>query len=102
MTVTPMQVARASNASRQKAGSKQSKQEAAKTTTSIPSTTSRTTSQRSRTRREDCTQTKCCNDPGMQCYEKYQYWASCQVNCTPGFDLRDRGEHRTWWTCRHL
>merc|ERR1719401_2549436 len=72
---------------------------------SIPDTTtmtSTTTMTCSVTRKEDCTYSRCCKDPGMQCYEKHEYWASCQLNCTPGIDLRDPKGHHTPWTCKQL
>jgi hypothetical protein len=55
-----------------------------------------------RTRKEDCTWSKCCRDAGMQCYEKNQYWSTCQVSCTPGIDPRDPPNSRQPWTCRQL
>lgn len=30
---------------------------------------------------ESCLQTKCCKRAGTRCYEKDQYWASCQLRC---------------------
>jgi len=56
----------------------------------------------SRTRKEDCTKTKCCSDPGMQCYRKNEYWAACELDCSPGIDPRDEGDFRSPWTCEKL
>lgn len=56
----------------------------------------------SRTRKEDCSRTRCCSDPGMQCYEKNEYWAACQEACILGIDHRDSSVERTPWTCRAL
>jgi len=54
------------------------------------------------TRKEDCSRTQCCSEPGMACYEKNEYWSACQLTCTPGIDPRDKGSDRTPWTCRPL
>jgi len=54
------------------------------------------------TRKEDCRHTQCCADPGMQCFEKNEYWAACEVGCTPGIDPGDVGDRRTPWTCRQF
>jgi len=54
------------------------------------------------TRKADCSASHCCADPGMQCYEKNEYWAACQLDCHPGLDLRDASSVRSPWTCRKL
>lgn len=54
------------------------------------------------TRKEDCSKSRCCLDAGMQCFEKDEYWAACEVSCTPGIDPRDRSKRQTSWTCRRL
>eukprot|EP00443_Scrippsiella_acuminata_P049495 CAMPEP_0115413694 /NCGR_PEP_ID=MMETSP0271-20121206/22204_1 /TAXON_ID=71861 /ORGANISM="Scrippsiella trochoidea, Strain CCMP3099" /LENGTH=1013 /DNA_ID=CAMNT_0002837985 /DNA_START=263 /DNA_END=3301 /DNA_ORIENTATION=+ len=54
------------------------------------------------TRKEDCTYSKCCADPGMQCYEKHEYWAACEIDCSPGVDPRDPHGHHSPWTCKEL
>jgi len=48
---------------------------------------------------EDCRSTKCCSDPGLQCYEKNRWWAMCRATCIPGAaDPADVDpEH---WSCR--
>eukprot|EP00429_Kryptoperidinium_foliaceum_P012851 CAMPEP_0176041134 /NCGR_PEP_ID=MMETSP0120_2-20121206/20401_1 /TAXON_ID=160619 /ORGANISM="Kryptoperidinium foliaceum, Strain CCMP 1326" /LENGTH=738 /DNA_ID=CAMNT_0017374535 /DNA_START=80 /DNA_END=2292 /DNA_ORIENTATION=- len=49
---------------------------------------------------EDCRSTRCCSDPGMQCYEKNELWASCKATCTPGPDLYAKESDP--WTCMEL
>merc|ERR1712125_301553 len=46
----------------------------------------------------DCTKTKCCYQSDMRCYEKNQYFASCQTSCTPGH-VDTLGEK---WSCKNL
>merc|ERR1711924_496032 len=46
--------------------------------------------------------TMCCQDDGMQCYEKNEYWAACEIDCAPGVDVRDETHEQTPWTCRKL
>jgi len=69
-------------------------------TTTVITTT--TTIPCSITRKADCRFSECCLDPGMQCYEKHSWWAACQLDCTPGVDLRDPEGHHTPWSCRPL
>merc|ERR1712228_1041464 len=39
----------------------------------------------------------------MQCYKKDNYWAACQLDCTPGYDPRDPWSERgTPWSCQKL
>merc|ERR1719394_1202856 len=58
-------------------------------------------SQCSRTQSEDCRNTKCCQEAGMQCYEKHHYWAACKETCVPGStDPEDDLELRTPWSCQ--
>lgn len=33
---------------------------------------------------EDCSHTKCCSGPGLQCYAKNSWYAQCRVSCVPG------------------
>jgi len=47
----------------------------------------------------DCRGTRCCRSPGMQCFEKNKWWASCREACVPGFG---RLGADTSWTCRPL
>jgi endoglucanase len=56
----------------------------------------------SATRTADCRSTQCCSETGMQCYEKNQYWATCQAWCTPGIDKGDKAGFRTPWSCKTL
>merc|ERR1719388_654175 len=51
---------------------------------------------------EDCTAAKCCADPGMKCYKKSNYWASCKESCTPGVDPNDPPEYQDPWDCTVL
>jgi hypothetical protein len=45
---------------------------------------------------EDCTATRCCADPGFQCYKKNDKWASCLTNCTKGMLLPGDPEPTPW------
>jgi len=64
----------------------------------------------SATRTEDCRYTQCCQDAGMQCFEKDEYWATCQIECVPGsIDRLDeltsaRGDDHpaSPWSCNPL
>lgn len=51
---------------------------------------------------EDCTKTHCCNETGLQCFQKNQYWASCKDACAPGIDENDPKAQQTPWTCNVL
>lgn len=51
---------------------------------------------------KDCRSTHCCAEPGMQCYQKNQYWASCKESCTPGIDPRDAPTFQVPWSCTPL
>jgi len=35
---------------------------------------------------ENCNSTKCCNNPGMQCYAQSKWYAQCRADCRPGPD----------------
>jgi len=48
-----------------------------------------------------CLQSKCCKQPGYQCYAKNDYWASCMAECTPGPNLFDEGSSDPW-SCKPL
>jgi hypothetical protein len=50
----------------------------------------------------DCRSTLCCSEPGMQCFEKNEWWAACKPSCTPGIDTHDPVDLRTWWSCKPL
>mmetsp|Transcript_31647 Transcript_31647/g.100888 ORF Transcript_31647/g.100888 Transcript_31647/m.100888 type:complete len:88 (-) Transcript_31647:74-337(-) len=50
----------------------------------------------------DCTDTGCCENRDLQCYQKNDYWAGCKMSCTPGIDPADPPEHQTPWTCKLL
>jgi len=34
----------------------------------------------------NCNATRCCNNPGMQCYQQNSFYAQCRESCTPGPD----------------
>jgi hypothetical protein len=55
----------------------------------------------SRPHKDDCRNTRCCTEAGMQCYEKHEWWAACKETCVPGStDPEDTGSDRTPWSCR--
>lgn len=45
----------------------------------------------------DCSASRCCSVPGMQCYQKQPGWATCKPNCMPGIDLTDGNADP--WNC---
>eukprot|EP00444_Apocalathium_aciculiferum_P022180 CAMPEP_0183443128 /NCGR_PEP_ID=MMETSP0370-20130417/90737_1 /TAXON_ID=268820 /ORGANISM="Peridinium aciculiferum, Strain PAER-2" /LENGTH=676 /DNA_ID=CAMNT_0025633007 /DNA_START=66 /DNA_END=2096 /DNA_ORIENTATION=- len=49
---------------------------------------------------KSCLDSKCCSDPGMQCFAKDVNWAECRAACVPGPDPRslDAGK----WSCEQL
>lgn len=50
---------------------------------------------------EDCSSTKCCSDPGLQCYDKNKFWAKCREECVPGVpDPADVDADP--WSCKEL
>ncbi len=57
----------------------------------------------SETQRFDCRETRCCSQPGMQCYEKHEWWAACKEACVPGsVDPEDDPEVASPWSCKKL
>jgi len=50
----------------------------------------------------DCRESRCCSDPKMQCFEKNEGWASCQLDCQPGMHGWDAAEFRVSWSCNRL
>lgn len=50
----------------------------------------------------DCREARCCSDPGLTCYEKDEFFASCRDACEPGLNPDDPPQFRTPWTCRAL
>jgi len=46
----------------------------------------------------NCHDTRCCSEPGMQCYAKDDTFARCKTACIPGPDFEDY-EDGTPWTC---
>jgi len=61
-----------------------------------------TTSQQCSTKNKDCRNTKCCAEPGMRCYQKNRWWASCKETCTPGIDPTEAPEFQLPWDCKPL
>jgi len=53
-------------------------------------------------RTENCNEVKCCKDAGFECFEKNEWWAACDENCTPGINPRDEYPHNTSWSCKKL
>mmetsp|Transcript_2850 Transcript_2850/g.8817 ORF Transcript_2850/g.8817 Transcript_2850/m.8817 type:complete len:662 (+) Transcript_2850:99-2084(+) len=49
---------------------------------------------------EDCSSSKCCSEPGMQCYEKSKGKAYCRASCTAGPDFAS--DKHEIWTCDKL
>jgi hypothetical protein len=52
---------------------------------------------------EDCSETKCCNNPSKQCYRKEKGWAVCRSGCAAGqIWLKDDAANRKPWECALL
>jgi len=51
---------------------------------------------------KDCRNSHCCEEPGMQCYQKNQWWASCKRTCSPGIDRSEKPEFQLPWDCKPL
>jgi endoglucanase len=51
---------------------------------------------------ENCLQSKCCSEVGLNCYQKDVYWASCMASCQPGVNTADPVEFQTPWSCTRL
>jgi len=50
--------------------------------------------------KQNCNETKCCNNPGKQCYQQTEWYAQCRDDCTKGPDPTHwDGKH---WTCKEL
>uniref|UniRef100_A0A7S3WYD2 Uncharacterized protein n=1 Tax=Strombidinopsis acuminata TaxID=141414 RepID=A0A7S3WYD2_9SPIT len=54
---------------------------------------------------ENCGKTKCCSEPGMQCYAQSDagaevFWGLCQEECNPGVDPRKPWEKA--WSCHEI
>jgi len=50
---------------------------------------------------QDCRASQCCQDPGMQCFEKNASWATCKAECVAGGpDLYDVDGFP--WSCKKL
>jgi len=51
----------------------------------------------------DCRDTRCCKNPGSQCYLKNPSWAHCKPACKPGaIDPTEDKKMQTKWTCTVL
>jgi len=48
---------------------------------------------------KDCSKTMCCAEPGQQCFQKKEGWATCRERCVPGPDPSDNDEE---WSCKAL
>lgn len=51
---------------------------------------------------EDCSQSRCCHEPGHVCFEKVKGWATCLLDCTPGVHEHDPPEYQEPWSCKAL
>jgi len=49
---------------------------------------------------EDCSESRCCKDPGMQCFKKDGQHAKCLVGCNAGVHPEDTNNHP--WNCTAL
>ncbi|CAK0833370.1 unnamed protein product, partial [Prorocentrum cordatum] len=49
---------------------------------------------------ESCSRTRCCSEPGHQCFEKNGGWSACRPECVPGPQPDDRADED--WTCKAL
>jgi len=43
-----------------------------------------------------CLKSKCCQDPGTQCYTKNAWWAQCMTECVPGPNVLDQTSPEPW------
>jgi len=48
----------------------------------------------------NCNETKCCNNPGMQCFEQNSHYSQCREACTQGPDPSHWDSHK--WACKVL
>jgi hypothetical protein len=48
---------------------------------------------------DDCRQSKCCKDSGMQCYMKSPKYATCHASCDPNEPDEEDGKK---WSCKKL
>merc|ERR550532_47109 len=49
---------------------------------------------------DDCSETRCCKEPGHQCFRKTKGWSACKAACVPGPDPTDADNHH--WECEAL
>jgi len=51
----------------------------------------------------DCSHTRCCSEPGFQCYQKNMGWATCLASCSPGeYNPMEEEPFRAPWSCKPL
>jgi len=50
---------------------------------------------------ESCQKSKCCKNPGMQCFTKNDYWAQCMDTCNKGPNPLDQVSNMAW-ECKAL
>ncbi|CAK0872038.1 unnamed protein product [Prorocentrum cordatum] len=49
---------------------------------------------------ESCEKTRCCKEPGTQCYVKMEGWATCKATCDAGSNYFDLNPDP--WSCKEL
>eukprot|EP00419_Tripos_fusus_P086648 CAMPEP_0172873076 /NCGR_PEP_ID=MMETSP1075-20121228/94036_1 /TAXON_ID=2916 /ORGANISM="Ceratium fusus, Strain PA161109" /LENGTH=169 /DNA_ID=CAMNT_0013723533 /DNA_START=66 /DNA_END=571 /DNA_ORIENTATION=+ len=49
---------------------------------------------------KDCRTSKCCKDPGLQCFQKNEKWATCMSYCEGGLNPVDKDPVK--WNCSAL
>mmetsp|Transcript_61714 Transcript_61714/g.155826 ORF Transcript_61714/g.155826 Transcript_61714/m.155826 type:complete len:601 (-) Transcript_61714:8-1810(-) len=50
---------------------------------------------------KNCSESQCCADPGLQCFAKHAFWATCKADCVAGGpDITDIDS--TPWSCQKL
>jgi hypothetical protein len=49
----------------------------------------------------NCLDSQCCSMPGMQCYQKDEFWAGCLETCVPAMVNDDPTDPKSW-TCKEL
>lgn len=54
---------------------------------------------------KNCTESKCCSEPGLTCFEKNAHWSSCNETCSPKMLWTGKGhngweeQNETIWNC---
>jgi len=50
--------------------------------------------------KDDCTETRCCSESGMQCYQKNPWWGTCRASCqVDSINLLEEKKYQTAWDC---